>query len=293
MKMSSFRYIFPQAFKSLRLNGWMTFAAVMTVAIALFLCTLFALLVLNIDLNVRVLESDVRVVAYVADVVDQSAYPELEERLRNIPGVKNITYVDREEALDAMGSRFGTDLRETLDYNNPLPDSYSIEALSVDDVAAVAEAVQALPQITEAKYGKDSVDKLFQITDTMRKVGLVIMALLAIAAVVLVAMTIRLTVLSRQRELKVMKWVGATNAFVRWPFFIEGILLGVIGAALALGLVLLGYQSAVQWLSDTVAFVTVLNMQDIWLSTCLATLAAGVLMGVFGSTISLSRFLKV
>jgi len=295
VKISSFRYIIPQALKSMRLNGWMTFAAIMTVTISLFLCTLFWLMIKNIDANARDFENDVRILAYIDERVPESDYPALERRIASIDGVADVQYVDRAEGLAVLSRRFGLDLSQTLDGQNPLPNRYSITATSADKVESVAKAVEQIAQIGtgNVKYGRESVQRLFSLTSTVRKVGLGIMALLAVAAVVLVAMTIRLTVLSRKKEIMVMKWVGATNSFIRWPFFLEGTLLGLIGAALAGGLVLFCYQSAGQWLSTTVSFVMMLNLQDVWFHTMLFTLAAGVLMGIFGSLISLSRFLDV
>ena len=295
MKISSFRYIIPQTLKSMRLNGWMTFAAIMTVTISLFLCTLFWLMILNIDSNARDFENSVRILAYIDDWVPESDYPALQKRIASIEGVAEVEYVDRDEGLATLSKRFGADLNKTLGGRNPLPNRYSISAVSTDAVEDVATAVEGIRQIGKGNviYGKESVQKLFSLTNTMRRVGLVIMVLLAVAAVVLVAMSIRLTVFSRKKEIMVMKWVGATNAFIRWPFFLEGLLLGLIGSALAVGLVMFCYQSAGQWLSSTLAFVMMLDLQDIWFHTMLFTLAAGTLMGVFGSLISLSRFLDV
>ena len=295
MKISSFRYIIPQAFKSMRLNGWMTMAAILTVTISLFLCTLFWLMIVNIDVNAREFENDVRILAYIDARVPESDYPALQRRIAKIEGVAVVEYVDREEGLDTLSKRFGLDLNATLGGSNPLPNRYSITAANTEVVESVAKAVESIVQIGEGnvKYGRESVQRLFSLTNTMRKVGLVIMALLAVAAVVLVAMTIRLTVCSRKKEIMVMKWVGATNSFIRWPFFLEGLLLGLIGSALALGLVMFCYQSAGQWLSSTVVFVVMLNLNDIWFNTMLFTLGSGTLLGIFGSLISLTRFLEV
>jgi cell division transport system permease protein len=279
----------------MRLNGWMTFAAIMTVTISLFLCTLFWLMILNIDANAREFENDVRILAYIDDRTPESDYPALQRRIAAIAGVAEVEYVDRAEGLATLNRRFGLDLYETLDGRNPLPNRYSITAVNTEAVEEVAKAIERIVQIGEGnvKYGRESVQRLFALTNTMRRVGLAIMALLSIAAVVLVAMTIRLTVLSRKKEIMVMKWVGATNSFIRWPFFLEGLLLGLIGAAIAVGLVMFCYQSAGQWLSTTVAFVMMLDLQDIWFNTMRFTLAAGTLMGLFGSLISLTRFLDV
>ncbi len=294
MKIKSFRYIFPQAFKSLRANGWMTFASIMTVTIALFLCTMFWLMIINIDANARDFESDVRVLAYIREDTEKEDYPAIQTRIEGIEGVVEIEYIDKEDGLDDLEKVFEVDLRDTLPAgSNPLPDAFSIMASSTDAVEAIAQSVDEIPQIETVNYGGRSVEMLFALTDTMRQIGIAVMVLLGIAAVVLVAMTIRLTVVARRKEIMVMKWVGATNAFIRWPFFLEGMILGLSGSVLALSLVLLSYQNATQWLLNTVNFITILDFSTIWFTTSIFTLGAGILMGIFGSILSLGKFLNV
>ncbi len=294
MKIKSFRYIFPQAFKSLRANGWMTFASIMTVTIALFLCTMFWLMIINIDANARDFESDVRVLAYIREDTEKEDYQAIQTRIEGIEGVVEIEYIDKEDGLDDLEKVFEVDLRDTLpEGSNPLPDAFSIMASSTDAVEAIAKSVDEIPQIETVNYGGRSVEMLFALTDTMRQIGIAVMVLLGIAAVVLVAMTIRLTVVARRKEIMVMKWVGATNAFIRWPFFLEGMILGLSGSVLALSLVLLSYQNATQWLLNTVNFITILDFSTIWFTTSIFTLGAGILMGIFGSILSLGKFLNV
>ena len=273
----------------------MTFAAIMTVTISLFLCTLFWLMIQNININAQEIENDVRIIAYIDSRVPESDYPALLRRITNIEGVAEVVYVDRQEGLEGLSKRFGTDLFVTLGGRNPLPNRFSVTAQSTDMVDNVATAIERIVQIGDGnvKYGRESVQMLFSLTNTMRRVGLIMMALLSIAAIVLVAMTIRLTVISRKKEIMVMKWVGATNSFIRWPFFLEGLFLGLLGSALATALVMFCYKSAGQWFSSTVAFITIIDMQEIWFVTMLFTLSAGTLMGIFGSLISLTRFLDV
>ncbi|MEG2213397.1 MAG: FtsX-like permease family protein, partial [Clostridiales bacterium] len=143
------------------------------------------------------------------------------------------------------------------------------------------------------RYGEGTVEKLFALTETMRKVGIAAMVLLALAAVVLIAMTIRLTVVARKKEVMVMKWVGATNAFIRWPFLLEGLLLGLFGGILALILVLLAYTNAGDYLANTISFVLVLDLSNIWQSAAVFTLGAGLILGICGSLLPLARFMDV
>lgn len=293
MRMTSLRYIFPQAFKSFKNHGWMTFAAIMTMTISIFLCTFFWLLVVNVDANATNIESEVRIVAYILDEIDEDTYPAIQMRIEQLPGVQLVEYVSREQGLQEMESRFGSNLQETLGGRNPLPNRYSITANSPEEVSIVAAAVEQLPQIETVRYGEGSVEKLFAFTSVLRKAGIAIMLLLGLAAVVLIAMTTRVTVYARRKEIMVMKWVGATNAFIRLPFYIEGMIIGIFGAVLAAALVILCYNGAGNYMSSTVAVVFMVPLNDIWSQVILFSLSAGAVMGALGSGISVARFLDV
>lgn len=294
MRMYSFRYIAPQAWKSMLSNGWMTFAAVMTITITLFLCAFFWLILTNLDVNATEIEEDIRVIAYLDFNLSQADYETIERQIKWIDGVKDIEFVSKEEGLASLESRFNnTDLLATMEGNNPLPDSFSITAVSTDYVKSIYEAVLQIDGIYEASYGAGTVEKLFTLTDTLRKVGLAVMGLLSIAAVVLISMAIRLTILARKKEIMVMKWCGATDAFVRWPFFLEGVIIGFLGAIIALILALLLYGQAIHYLSTTIAFVTILPLKEIWQDITFFILSTGLLLGAIGSLIPLTRFLKV
>lgn len=294
MKLYSFRYIIPQAFKSLKLNGWMTFASIMTISITLFLCAICWLLVVNIDANAEQMESDVRVSAYIDQTVSSEDYDALQKKIEAIDDVDKVEFVSKAEGLTELENRFGgVDLEETLGGNNPLPDRFSISAVDKDSVKSVAKAVKKLTGIETVRYGEGSVEKLFALTDTVRKVGITLIVLLGIAAITLVAMTIRLTVFARRKEIMVMKWVGATNAFIRWPFLLEGIILGVIGALIAVVLVFICYKYAGVYVANTISFVYLSQLSDIWLNILGFAVLAGLLMGAFGSIISLIKGLDV
>jgi cell division transport system permease protein len=294
MKLYSFKYIGSQALKSMRGNGWMTVAAILTITISLFLCTFFWLIIANLNANANKVEEDVRVMAYLDFNLTQRDYDNIEAQIKFIDGVENVEFISKDQGLDSLEERFdSTDLLATLGGSNPLPDCFSITAVSSDDVKPVYEAVKGIDGIYEATYGEGTVERLFALTDTLRQAGLAVMILLCVAAVVLIALSIRLTILARKKEIMVMKWCGATDSFVRWPFFLEGMILGLMGAILALGLELLLYSQAAAYISATVSFVAILPLREVWGSTTIFILSSGLLLGAIGSVIPLARFLKV
>ncbi len=294
MKLYSFRYLGPQALKSMKANGWMTFAAIMTITISLFLCAFFWLILTNMDANATEIEEDVRVMAYIDSSVRQSDYEEIEQQISWIDGVQKVTFISKEEGLESMSDRFGgIDLDATLGGANPLPDMYSVEAVSTAYVKNIAEQAAEIEGVSSVRYGEGTVERLFTLTNTLRQGGIIVMSLLGIAAVFLIAMSIRLTILNRRKEIMVMKWCGATDAFIRWPFFLEGLLLGIIGAVLALAFALLLYGQATDYLSSTISFITIMPLKYIWQNVTLFVLGCGVVLGAIGSIIPLTRFLRV
>ena len=294
MKMQSFRYIAPQCLKSMRNNGWMTFAAIVTITIALFLCSSFWMLLRNLDANAVNIEQDVRVAVYLNRNLTITDRMEVEQQLRWIDGIATVEFVSRDEGIKGLQDRYGgSDLVESLGGVNPLPDMYYITAQNTDMVSLVRDAAAKIEGVDEAKYGEETVEKLFTLTGTMRKVGIAIMLLLALSAVILIAMATRLTIQTRKKEIMVMKWVGATNAFIRWPFFLEGMILGVAGAVIALVVMLSLYTGAVDYVGETIAFVQVLPLAEVWAEAALFTLASGLLLGALGSFIPLAKFLDV
>lgn len=278
----------------MRNNGWMTFAAVLTITIALFLGSFFWMLLQNIDANAVQVEDNVRVVAYLDYSVTSGQRLGIEKELSWIEGVSKVEFVSKDEGILDLQERYNVeDLVASLGGVNPLPDLFSITALDPEQVTSIAQAAALVEGVSEVKYGAGTVEKLFALTNTLRKIGLAIMALLAISGVVLIAMSTRLTIQTRKKEIMIMKWVGATNAFIRWPFFLEGLLLGLTGAGLALTLVLALYGSAADYLAAGLPFVKVLTLAEIWRPAAAFTLGSGLVLGAVGSSIPLTRFLDV
>ncbi|MCL1873891.1 MAG: permease-like cell division protein FtsX [Clostridiales bacterium] len=296
MKAASLRYIIPEALSSIWRNGWMTLAAIITITISLFLWAFFWLLIVNIDANASQIESDIEIVAYIDEAVPPDEYSRIESRLLELPNLVSFEFRSKEDGLNMIIQQSFNDDGEIADIlagDNPLPDCYIIKASSAESVPRLADAVDQMSQIEVVRYGQGTVENLFLLTNTLRTIGLIVMVLLGLAAVLLVAMTTRLAVYARGREIMIMKWVGASNWFIRWPFLLEGFLLGLIGAAIAASLVLALYTQAADYIKNALSFMLVLNTSQVSFSVMVYTLVAGVSLGAFGSAISLAKFLDV
>ena len=294
MKISTSEYIVRETMISLKRNSWMSFASIGTVAVSLFVFGMFLILVMNMNRMVASLESQVEISVYVKDEVSDSGIHALEERITQMQGVESVKYVDRETAMVRFRERLGDQqfLLDSLGESNPLPNSFEVRVIRPDMVRTAAEAIAEMPGVETAKYGQDVVEHLFDITRLVRLFGLALMFVLALATLFIISNTIRLTVFARRKEVAIMKYVGATDWFIRWPFLLEGIVLGCLGGIVA-AIVLRGaYRVIAAKIYDTLAFFPLLPENPFLHYVTAAILICGMFVGALGSTISLKKFLK-
>ncbi|MGF7184709.1 cell division transport system permease protein [Desulfitispora alkaliphila] len=295
MKTRTFSGLLIQGFKSLWRNGWMSLASIGTVTITLFLFGMFFLLILNTNYIADTVESDVEIAAFLDMELDQEQVEVIGQRLENINGVESVLLVTKEEALEDLQQQFGRDhdLVGALDGKNPLPDYYRIKTEEPHQVALIATAVERMVEVDEVRYGQEVVDQLFSVTKWVRIVGAIIMGLLSLAAVFLIATTIRLTVFARRQEIGIMKLVGATNWYIRWPFILEGTFLGLLGSVLAISVLSAAYFGLIGQLQTAMPFIPFIGDSDNLIMLFVGMLVAGMVLGAIGSLVSLRKFLKV
>ena len=295
MKLRTSEYFITEVAHSLRRNTWMSLASVGTVAVSLFVLGVFLILVLNMNRMASMLESQVQISVYLEDSVSDVDRRGLEHDIRNLQGIAHVDYVSRDEAKARLAERLGDQkyLLDALGDTNPLPDSFEVTVTQPDMVETAAKAIGEFPGIESTRYGQDVVQHLFDITRLMRIFGVALMLLLAAATVFIIANTIRLTVYARRKEVAIMKYVGATDWFIRWPFLLEGIVLGFVGGILAALALRSFYAAMAAKIYSTLAFFPLTPQYPFMIQVPLALLMAGLAIGATGSTVSLKRFLKV
>ncbi|MGI6685724.1 MAG: permease-like cell division protein FtsX [Bacillota bacterium] len=295
MKLRTTGYFFKESLFSLKRNGWMSFASVLTVAISLFICGVFWLLVLNVNNVADIIESNVEIRAFLQEDTSKEQVDAAEEQIKALPGVKSIDFISRDEALASLRDKFGdkANLLDALEGRNPLPDSFTIKTKTPDDVVPVAQSIENTGMFQKVRYGEGVVEKLFALINWIRLLGVGMMSLLALAAVMLIAITIRLTVYSRKEEVIIMKYVGATDWFIRWPFFLEGIFLGLIGSLVAVLALFYSYLSLLENVNVSLAFIRLISEPELLWKISGGMILAGTFLGAVGSVISLRKFLKV
>ena len=215
--------------------------------------------------------------------------------IKNMQGIESIKFVSRDEAKERLAQRLGDQkyLLDALGEQNPLPDAFELTVKQPDMVETAAKAIEKMPGVEAAKYGQDVVENLFAITRLMRIFGVALMLLLAGATLFIISNTIRLTVFARRKEIAIMKYVGATDWFIRWPFLLEGIVLGFVGGIIAALVLRSFYAAMAAKIYDTLAFFPLMPQYPFMNYVAIAIILSGMAIGAIGSTISLKRFLKV
>lgn len=295
MKLRTGEYFTQEVFRSLKRNNWMSFASVGTVAVSLFVLGVFLILVLNMNRLAATLESQVQISVYLQDDLKQADREDLQQDIAHMQGIDSIRYVSRDEAKARLADRLGDQkyLLDALGDKNPLPDSFELTVVHPDMVETAAKAIEHMNGVESAKYGQDVVEHLFDITRLMRIFGVALMVLLAGATIFIISNTIRLTVFARRKEIAIMKYVGATDWFIRWPFLMEGVVLGFIGGIFAAIALRSFYAAMAAKIYNTLAFFPLMPQYPFMNYVTVTIILSGMIVGAIGSTISLKRFLKV
>lgn len=290
--------------KNVARNGWMSFASMSSIGVSLFILGVFMLLALNVNKLADQIENQVQIRVYLQVDTPQAKSDEIGRLIKNIPEVKSVTFVSKEEGLERLRKNLGGNGEALEGYEkdrNPLPDGFDIEVFDPQKIDFAAKQIRALNEtdpdksIWDVKYGEETVKKLFRITNAVRNIGVVIVIGLAVMAMFLISTTIKMTILARRREISIMKMVGATNSFIRWPFFIEGVLIGLIGSALTVVILLYGYSRVVSTSQGEMGLLLIelSSVKDVLLPVGGLLIAIGVLLGVWGSVISVRKYLRV
>ena len=295
MSFSTKEYFVKETYKSIRRNGFMSFASISTVAVSLLVLGMFLMIFLNTNNLAQYLESQVQVSVYMQDSATEKELASVKEKLAKMPGVVKVTQVSKTQALERFKKRLGDQeqLLHSLGKENPFPNSFEIQVDNPERIKVLTPQIGQLPKVETAKFGQEVVEHLFQLTKILRFGGIILVVFLAMATLFIISNTIRLTVFARRKEVIIMKYVGATDWFIRWPFLLEGMTLGFCGAVVASLFINSIYSGLLERIHATLAFLPLLPTYPLLLYVDVFLLVAGTGIGALGSYISLRKFLQV
>ncbi len=284
-----------EGFKSIVRNGWMSFAAISAVSITLLLVGGLIATVMNINGLASDIEDDVSVRVYIDIAADEEAQETLQAELESLDNVENVTFSSREEELENVVGSYGDTFELFEGDQNPLYNVFIVDTSGPEYTATLAEEIEPLAYVSEVNYGGAEADRLFNMTSTIRNVGGIVIVALIFTAVFLISNTIRITIFSRSTEIEIMKLVGATNWFIRWPFLIEGALIGFVGAVIPSTVLWFLYDAVYGTVSRFLdgTYLSLLEPNPFMFQLIFLVTATGILIGAIGSSLSIRKFLKV
>ncbi|MFD2655531.1 permease-like cell division protein FtsX [Gracilibacillus thailandensis] len=297
MKFSTLKRHFKEGARNTWRNGWMTIASIGAVTTTLILVGVFLVLMLNLNHIANELEDDVQIKALIEVTAEESDVDQLEKNISSISGIESIDFSTKEEELENLIDSMGEQGQAwgLYEQDNPLNDVFIVKAEDPLETERIAAEIEEFDSIYRVNYGQEYVDTLFKFNEYARNVGLVLIAALVFTAIFLISNTIKITILARKKEIGIMKLVGATNNFIRWPFFVEGMFLGVLGSVIPIAVILIGYYFLTQNMAvlQQFDFMTILDFYPFALQISLIIVGIGASIGIWGSLMSVRKFLKV
>jgi cell division transport system permease protein len=297
-------FFLSEAFRALRRSAAPSIAAIVTIVVTTLLLGVLVPVLKASEDKAQDVRDQIGLNVYLYDDATPAEIDALKKRLETLEHVVAVDFISKGEAVDILQGRVKGDLRDSIDElkSNPLPASFNIDIDNPDNLNSVSASISTVgpsgepkpisPIIEEVKDARQDASKITRVTGAVKIVLVVLAVLLLLASLMLVGNTIRLSIYARRREVEVMRLVGATNWFIRWPFIIEGVIVGLAGAAVAVGILWLGKVTVVDPLSENFELVDSFSTMG-FLPLVIILVASAMTVSALGSGITLRRFLRV
>jgi cell division transport system permease protein len=296
MKISTLKYFAIDSLKSIKRNKTISFASAATVAATLFILGVFLLTALDVQQVIKNVESRVEIKVFLNNDITIGEEKALETKIKGMSEVASVKYETKQEAMKNFKEQIGEDnkaLLEGLEKDNPLPNAYVVKVKDPEMVSKVVDSVKDMKGIYEIQAGKEIVDRVVAVTKTIKWIGMALFAILIGVSLFLIGNTIKITLYSRRREIGIMKYIGATDWFIRWPFIIEGMIIGIIGAIVGCILLYYGYNVVYTKVSTNLFLVKLVQPKYVLTNISWQFGLLGILIGSIGSMLSIRKFLAV
>lgn len=290
-----FGYFFHEGLRNMFSHGFMSFAAIgITVACLLIMGT-FTLVAVNADANLKDLEAENEILAYVDETYTEAQAKALKNKLEAVPNVASATFISRAEAMKNFTEQYPEEeLFQNLD-PEILRDRYSLKLNDLELMSETVDDVEDVTGIANVNAYEEVAGGFITIRNVATVVCVALIAILFVVSVFIISNTIKLTTFDRREEIAIMRMVGATNGFIRWPFVYEGLMFGVMGASIAFGLQWLLYAAVAKGVdnNDTLQLFRIIPFQELWMPVAGVFALAGIVIGVGGSLSAIRKFLQV
>lgn len=301
MKANSVRYLAGQGLKSIWTNRMMSFASFCIILVSLLMVGLSVLLSINLNRIIGGIEGKSEVIVQIKDDVDDKAQDELKQKLESIPNINEVVFYSKEEAWKNMLNGMTEEEKAFFQYadDNPLPDTFRITVVDIKKMNETTTQIDTFDNVESTKSPTAFADVLISIRRVVTIISSAIVLALIIVCMIIISNTTRASVFARRKEINIMKYVGANNSFIRIPFFIEGMIVGILAAVVALLLTMFAYDGVYSILNDDMKLWNILGVKslysfkDILWPVTAAYAIAGAVIGAAGTSLSIGKHLKV
>lgn len=294
MKLSKLKYSLSQAKKNIFRNGLMTIASLFTVTCCLLILGLFTVLSLNVNYITNQIKDECEVQVYIEDGTDEERVSEIGDEILKIANVKEISLFTKEDSFNyVVDDMFEGDKNLASGLEEAFRDSYKVTMVDIEKSGDTIASLEQIKNVAEVQNKQDAVNVVISFSNVVKKLSIVVMILLLIVAIVIMANTIRLTVFNRRKEINIMKYIGATDRFIRIPFVIEGIMIGFFGALISFGIMSWGYVSLANYVTGAMQLFDLLPYKEIAPIFGGLFVITGCFIGMIGSLISMRKYLNV
>lgn len=299
--MKAFRILFKnidESFKGVFRNGSLTLASIACITITLILVGFSILLSYNVNHFTNEIESDMTIVVFIDRKATEEDLSKVKKELDNLDNVKSITFNSKESVRQEMQKEsevFDSIMSQYTEETNPLQDTYLVKVSDIDKIGDTASKIKTIESVVLVKYGEGSVEELVKIFDIVKKITFGVVIALIIVTAFLISNTIKITIQSRRREIEIRRLVGASNTFIRQPFFFEGVILGVLGSIIPIFVCCYGYNLLYDKLGGQLftAIIKLATPESIIYKVMLIIIVVAVVVGSFGSFRAVRKYLKV
>lgn len=306
MRIRTIKYFLSESIRSMVRNRLMTIASIITVASCTLILAISYFLITNINQILEGLERSMSIVVFVDDYATENELQTLEEQLLQLPYInpESLSFTSSEEAFYYFMRDIGFDeaTLEGLPQDTILPSSFSLELYNIENQQIIVGYIENLDNVLDIRYDQDAINVFITFSRSVSIIGLVMILFLASISTVIIINTIKITVSARKNEINIMKYVGATDSFIRWPFLMEGILIGIVGATVALGSGYFIYAYVVNSLVSDDGRISLMlamflfvprDITDVFIFLVPVCLGLGTIIGVIGSATSIRKYLRV
>jgi len=294
MKIRTTRYIIKEGILNVYRNKLMSVASISVVTVSLIILGILLLVTINFNYNTEALKKQPEMEIFCDYMLDDAQVQVIEEKIKNNIMINDYKMITKKEAFLKV-KEFLEGKEDILEGINEdfLPVSFKVNLINLEDTKRVVNELESIKGVSKVRYSQKEIELIFKITYWTRLVSIILISILITSSIFIISNTIKLTVFARRKEIGIMKYIGATDWFIRWPFIVEGIIIGLIGAIFSFVIVGYSYSLSLNNLVQNMKIIKFIRISDIGINILIIYLLSGAFVGAVGSYISIRKYLRV